>query len=122
MFEFEPEEYPSLTEPLIEIPYGASPDYNISTGMVAIFFQPAENIGLQSIYRGAGVEKRSNIVLYDVNKGEIVGVQSVTAQPSAADGYYDLAGRRVQADAKGFVMRVVTMADGTRKTYKVVHK
>lgn len=122
VFEFEPEEYPSLTEPLTEIPYGTTPDEYIGETYLCIFFQPAENIGLQSIYRGAGVEKRSNIVLYDVNKGEVVGVQSVAAQPSAADGYFDLAGRRVQADAKGFVMKVVTMADGTRKTYKVVRK
>ena len=129
VFEFEPDEYEDLEETIVEVPYGTSPDYYINSTWVAIFFQPAENIGLQTVYRGAGVTNRSSIVLYDVNTGDItatpfdnttVGIRPVATQQVATEAYYDAAGRQVKAGAKGFVMKSVTLADGTRKTYKLV--
>lgn len=128
VFVFEQDEYDNLDADYDELPYGFSDGYWIGSTYLALFFQPAENVGLQSIYRGAGVEKRSNIVVYDVNTGDIDVVTGVKpavktqTKAVAAEGYYDAQGRKVQAGAKGFVIKTVTFADGTKKNYKVVRR
>lgn len=129
LFEFTPDEYEDLAEPITEVPVGTSPDYYINLNWLCIFFQPAENIGLQTIYRGADVEMRSNIVYYDVNTQEVytepyvnpvTAVKGVSTQQQASVVYYDAAGRRVQANAKGLLLKTVTTADGSQKTVKVI--
>ena len=131
LFEFDPVEYEGLAEPITEIPYGVAPDSNIGTTWLCIFFRPMENIGLQTIYRGADVEQRSNIVYYDLKTQEVytepysnpvTAIKGVNTQQQDRVVYYDAAGRRVQANAKGFVLKTVTTADGTQKTVKVIRK
>ena len=127
VFTFEKDEYEDLESDLSELPYGFSDGYWIGTTYLGLFFQPAKNVGLQTIYRGADVENRSNLVLWDIESGETytAGVKAVPTQQVlsvAAEAYYDLAGRRVQANAKGFVVKTLTLADGSKKTYKVVRK
>ena len=131
LFEFDPVEYEGLAEPITEIPYGVAPDSNIGTTWLCIFFRPMENIGLQTIYRGADVEQRSNIVYYDLKTQEVytepysnpvTAIKGVSTQQQDNVVYYDASGRRVQANAKGFVLKTVTTADGTQKTVKVIRK
>lgn len=131
LFEFDPDEYEELPQAITEIPYGTQPDSYINPTWVAFYFQPAENVGLQTIYRGLGVELRSNIVYIDVNtrdtytvpyQNPVTAIKGVNTQQVGAVVYHDVAGRTVQAGAKGFVLKTVTLADGTQKTLKVVRK
>jgi hypothetical protein len=89
-------------------------------------------VGIQSIYRGAGVERRSNIVYFDLATSQIVTepwndetVGIAPAQTSTdvkAVSYYDATGRRVNADAKGLIIKSVTLSDGTLQNIKVINK
>ncbi|MBR1878443.1 MAG: hypothetical protein IJ814_05495 [Paludibacteraceae bacterium] len=63
--------YEKLEEDLTEIPYNFSDDWDIYNG--ALYLNQGEEVlrswsklGLQSIYRGAGEEHKSNIVWFDV--------------------------------------------------------
>ena len=67
----DPSQYEELSEPMSEIPYNFSDGWDVYN--YVLYFQQGEeevrswdNLGLQSIYRGAGEEHKSNIVWYDV--------------------------------------------------------
>ncbi len=124
-FIFETAEYEDLEEDLEEIPYGTSV-YGINANYLLLFFQPAENVGLQTIYRGCDVEMRSNIVWYNVNTGETtvepyenttVGMKGITEQRTGDSSIYDLQGRRADASARGLLL---VSKDG--RMVKVVRK
>lgn len=128
LFVFTDEEY-ELGEDLSEIPYlytddnyqiGYSEYYGIN--YVSFYFQPAKNVGVQSIFRGGNEEHKSNVVWYELE--EDAGVKGVKAgtQAVSSEAYYDAAGRKVSADARGFVIKTVTFADGSKKSFKVVRK
>lgn len=125
-FVFETAEYEDLEEDLEEIPYGTSVYGIRSDDYLLLFFQPAENVGLQTIYRGCDVEMRSNIVWYDVNTGETttepydnitVGIEGITEHRSDVSRVFDLQGRSVKAGARGLLLM---NRDG--KMVKVVRK
>lgn len=128
-FVFETSEYGDLEADAEEIPYGTVID-GIGTRYLLIYFQPAQNVGLQTIYRGGGVENRSNIVWYDVNTGEItvepydntVGVKGIVDTASTAAEAYDLQGRRATETQKGLLLKTVVTADGTQKVVKAIRK
>lgn len=126
VFVFEQDEYEDLDADYDELPYGFGDGYWIGKSFLCLFFQPAKNVGLQSIYRGAGVENRSNIVVYDIASGEVSTGISAVSTPAvkavSSESYYDAAGRKVAAGAQGFVIKTVTFADGSKKSYKVVRK
>lgn len=129
VFTFATDEYEEFEEDTEELPFGFS-SYNIGTSYLLLFFQPAENVGMQTIYRGGGVENRSNIVWYDVNTGEIsvepydntVGVQSVVAAAERTTDCYDLQGRRANGASKGLLLKRITATDGTQSVVKVIRK
>ena len=50
----------------------------------------------------------------------VTAVKGVSTQQQASVVYYDAAGRRVQANAKGLLLKTVTTADGSQKTVKVI--
>ncbi|MBQ9637823.1 MAG: hypothetical protein IJV36_08040 [Prevotella sp.] len=129
VFELDGDEYETFDDIYAEVPYGFTDNYWIGDTYACLFLQPANNIGLQSIYRGAGEERRSNIVFYDVNSGEIytvaTAIENAVAGESkvvSSEAYYDAVGRQVQPSAQGFVIKTVTFADGSKKSYKVVRK
>ena len=118
---------------MTEIPFGwYDANYDIYLSFFTIYFEPAKNVGIQSIYRGAGVERRSNIVYFDLATSQIVTepwndetVGIAPAQTSTdvkAVSYYDATGRRVNADAKGLIIKSVTLSDGTLQNIKVINK
>ena len=125
LFVFEQDEYEDLDGDYDELPYGYSDGYWIGETYLSLFFQPAKSVGLQSIYRGGGVENRSNIVVYDLETGDtglVTGISRTETKTVSDEGYYDATGRKVAADAKGFVIKTVTFADGSKKSYKVIRK
>lgn len=132
-FIFSPDDYEGLTEDMTEIPFGwYDANYDIYLSFFTIYFEPAKNVGIQSIYRGAGVERRSNIVYFDLATSQIVtepwNDETVGIAPAQtptdvkAVSYYDATGRCVSPDAKGLVIKTVTLSDGTHKTVKVINK
>lgn len=128
---FSPDDYSGLTEEMEEIPYGWSdPGFDIYTSFFTLYFEPAKNVGIQTIYRGAGEERRSNIVYYDIATSEIIkvdpdtaaGIQHLENATNPIVGYYDLTGRKVKETTRGLLIKTVTAADGIRKNVKVVRK
>ncbi len=132
-FEFETDEY-FIEQNMTEIPALFSNGYDIddyaNMKMVTFYFEVSKFFGVQFIYRGAGEEHRSNIVIYDVETeetstveyGEEQSVTSVSAKKVSAQDCFDITGRRVSANAKGLILKSQTFADGSTKTVKVVRK
>ena len=130
LFTFDSEEYETFEGQLTELPYGFADGTWINSTYLCIFFDPAKNIGLQSIYRGAGGENVSNIVYYDVESGEIYkvdksgnivdGLISRIDKSAKTAATYDLTGRRVSDNARGLLLKTVTLSDGSQKTIKVI--
>lgn len=132
-FIFTTDDYESLSDDMEEIPYGwYDSSYDIYTSFYTFFFQPAKNVGIQTIYRGAGEERHSNVVLYDlatsqtlaVSEDDITAVGTVTKENAETVATYwnDAAGRQVSAAGKGFIICTDVRADGTRKSYKLIRK
>ena len=131
-FIFSPDDYSGLTEDKEEIPYGwFDSNYDIYTSFFTIYFEPAKNVGIQTIYRGGDQENRSDIVYYDLATSQIytepfdnttVGIDGVSNAQPAAVAYHDAQGRRVAANAKGLVIKTITKADGTSRSIKLLQK
>ncbi|MBP5771269.1 MAG: hypothetical protein J6W75_07885 [Bacteroidaceae bacterium] len=106
-----PDEYKGLQEAIDEVPYIFSDDiveaysrsYIYERAYAIYLFQTGfDRIGVQTIYRGDGEERRSAIGYYDLTgnhvQAPLAGAQSVT--PSS----YDLTGRRVGPQHKGLTI------------------
>lgn len=130
LFEADAEEY-GMEESMSEFPYGfRDPEGYIGRDYFCVFFAPAKNMGLQAIYRGAGEENRSNIVMYDIESGQVnvigtgdnTGIETVNQNATNRHELYDLQGRRVNGNARGLVIERRMMADGTMKAVKAIRK
>lgn len=121
LYTFTADEY-GLEADMTEVPYNFyDPMYNIANSWVNLYStRPTRNVGLQSIYRGGGVENRSNIVWYDLTGSAIEQVG--TSRTVQSEVSYDLAGRRVMADHHGMVIKVVTYTDGSQQVKKIISK
>ena len=114
---------------MTEIPYNFTDDWDIDLkGSTVYLNQGAEElmswtkIGVQSIYRGAGEEHKSEIAWYDLEEYWITtGIANVNNASEKAV-YFDLQGRVANANAKGLLIKQVRQANGTVKTVKVVRK
>lgn len=123
--EFNPDEYMYLIDPMTEIPYAFSDDYDFNnfgkdkTIYLNFDYSSWDGIGVQAIYYGGDVRTESKITWY-----ELSGVEDVTAAKSVASAiYYDLTGRRVAKPAQGGVyVKSVKYTDGTAKNFKVLVK
>ena len=76
-------------------------------------------IGLQSIYKGGGEERRSNIVYVD-NHGVsgIAKPHSTDSKSISSISYFDLTGRKLVRPEKGINLKRITYSDGTSTTEK----
>ena len=114
---------PAWEDGMTEIPYTYTDEAGDFSSERAYFRGgELERIGVQSIYRGGGEVRRSNIFFYD--EGIVVGVntpQSATAQ-KAESTLFDLTGRTATAGAKGLYVERLRMADGTVTARKVVRR
>lgn len=122
IFTFTPDAYPSLTEPLTDIPYnfsmtgvvvtnGMSPDHSIVLQM-----EELPEIAIQSAYVVNGETRKSA-------KVGTAGIETVTdssAEPVATE-WYNLQGVRIESPAAGSIaIRRDRLADGSVKTSKVI--
>ena len=110
-----------LNEDMTDIPYGFSNGIFsfVSTNNLHSFRINDRSVtlwGVQSVYKGGGEERASDIIWVDMSG---TGITSVTADEAAKVEYYDLQGRRVDNPAKGIFIKKTTTADGT-KTVKVM--
>ena len=82
-----------------------------------------ETIGVELVYTIDGVTNTSQRLVYNVKteQTEYLGVGSVEAgREIVATAYYDLSGRAVAADAKGLLIKVDTLSDGTTTVSKTI--
>ena len=122
--------YYTLTEDLTEIPYGfiTLPDIGLHT----IYFEKLgaselkswTRLGLQSTYRGQGVEHKSDIFWFDMTEfwasqgiADIIDTDNMKVAES-----YDLQGRKIDGTSKGLVIRRIVKADGTTQTVKYMNR
>ena len=109
-----------------EIPYNFTDNFDIYNNHLYVYaedFTKWTKIGIQSVYYGGGETNESNIVWVDLTEyWEAVGIEEIAAAQSKSVKFYDLQGRQVNADAKGIVIRVDRMADGSTKTTKMLRK
>lgn len=127
-------EYPKLKagKDLTDIPYSYN-DYNYfykSDTKRYIYFEktsePKQTIGIELVYVKDGQELVSDRLVYDIATGHDTVVPAAIGQVNADKGepvavlYYDLAGRRLQAPAKGVGVRMARYADGSVTSSKVV--
>ena len=123
VYTFTPALYTGLKSDMSEIPYGFSDsnyDIFLSGGQHTIYFYDKNwtKLGVQSIYRGGGQERKSAVVWVD----STTGIESVTgaARTVKRVSYYDLQGRQVSSQATGLVIERIDYTDGSNTTSKVV--
>ena len=127
-FTFTTDDYEGLSQDMDEIPYGFyDSNYDIYTSFFTFFFQPAKNVGIQTIYRGAGEERRSNIVVYDIKTSQVytvtTGISTVAGeQQPTQDAVYDLTGRKAGNSTRGLLIKTVRHADGTVENVKTLRR
>ena len=117
----------NLDEDLTEMPFNVNimPDF---TNHRVFFEKLGENelmtwrrLGLQTIYRGMGVEHRSEITWVDLTDAWGTGIADIRVT-EGADTYFDLQGRKTDASSKGMVIRRIVKADGTVQTVKYMNR
>ena len=95
------------------IPYTYNDDMNFLVGgqLVVIYFleEGLQRIGVQSVYQGGGETNYSEIGWYDLNT---TGVTTITADDNRNIEYYDLMGRRV--DANKLTQGIYVTSDGRK--------
>lgn len=122
-FEFSTDEYTALTENMTEVPYNFSDSWDFyATGdqhTIYFYFDGAEKFGLQSIYRGAGEEHKSDVVWLDIAAyTSVKGIVNNNTKVAKTE-MFDITGRKVNSTYKGMVIKKTTFADGSVKTAKV---
>lgn len=120
LFTFTPDVY-AIDEPMTEIPYNFSgTDYEFGSSWFYFYTNPTKNFGIQSVYRGGGVENRSNIVWYSLVPNAISEIDGTA--DIVSETFYDAAGRVVKPDTRGFIIKTQILSDGSRKTVKYINK
>lgn len=125
-FEFSTDEYTALTENMTEVPYNFSDSWDFyATGdqhTIYFYFDGAEKFGLQSIYRGAGEEHKSDVVWLDIAAyTSVKGIVNNNTKVAKTE-MFDITGRKVNSTYKGMVIKKTTFADGSVKTAKLLNK
>lgn len=122
--------YENLTQDMTEIPYTFSDEWDIYPTRVYLNQGEEElrswtKIGIQVIYRGGGEEHRSEIVWFDLSEywaaNPVTALNSVSADVIETI-YYDVLGRRIDANTTGIQIQKVRYSDGTTRTIKVLNR
>lgn len=112
---------------LTEIPYDFTDNNYVQRKRVALLqsseeLQSWKKIGIQSIYRGAGDEKRSEIGWYPLDEyWKTLGVNNVSNEVVGVE-YYDLRGRKVDSFSKGIFVKQIRTSDGLIRYIKVLRR
>lgn len=129
LYEFDPEDYPGLKEPIALLPYKftADPVYGslwfdsdyMFGEQIKFFMDGVNTVGVQAIYKHGDTEIRSKIVTVPDTGDDQDGIVNVKTE-SAAISYFDLQGRRISAPAPGqIIIKRAVMTDGSAKASKI---
>lgn len=91
------------------------------THQIQIPVTPKNKLGVQSFYEFEDELLASELIEYRIINGQLEGsVDQIMADDEAVmSEYFDIYGRRVAADAAGFVIRRDTMSDGSQRSVKL---
>lgn len=91
------------------------------THQIQIPVTPKNKLGVQSFYEFEDELLESELIEYRIINGQLEGsVDQIMADDEAVmSEYFDIYGRRVAADAAGFVIRRDTMSDGSQRSVKL---
>lgn len=87
------------------------------------YFDGFDRIGVQSIYKGGGEERRSNIVY--VNYDDVTGIKkthSTDTKSISSVNYYDVTGRKLERPGNGITIKKIQYSDGTVTTKKLLKR
>lgn len=119
--------YQNLEEDITAIPYTYDDSYDIYAGGARVYLnqdieeiQSWTKIGVKSTYTAAGETHESATAWFDlVAYWTEVGIADVNTGKQSVT-YYDMQGRKANAQTKGLLIRQARQADGTVKTVKVL--
>ena len=124
-------DYPNIQQEMTMVPYGYTENWSLlfEDGRygIELFNVDYPTIGVRTVFTGGGEENRSATTWLDCE--DFVPVEqdptaiaqhpsTLTQQPT----YTDAQGRSVAPNAKGLVIKTVTLADGTRKSMKFMQR
>lgn len=122
LFTFTPEEFVNLSEPMTDVPYFFTDEYDFQISdiyRVVYFTNPEyEKIGVQAKYTVDGVTNVTPVAYFG---DPVDGVESVEdGVEKVTEVYTDLTGRRVSHPDKGIYIKTVTYTDGRVESSKVL--
>ncbi len=129
-FTFDTETYPTIEEPLTEVPYLYTDGYDIQyygDNHVFYFYVAGfDKIGIQEIYNDGTTKLYSEITWKNVeeDEGDDTSVKGIATNGTDVKSvkYCDLSGRSVSKISHGLYIKTTTLADGTVITKKVMVK
>ena len=118
LYTFTPDVYETLETEMTEIPVSYGDGVYIDAGGYFVFFiKDYERIGIQSVYKGGGETRCSNIVYSD---GSVTptGVTTIASDNKevASVAYTDLMGRSISKPAGGLYIQTEVFTDGSRRS------
>jgi hypothetical protein len=122
VYEFTTDNYEFIEENMTVVPYNFTDYYDIDVAgkQVYIYGDDIDDwnaIGVKSIYTVGEESQESEIFWYQLNQTAITGVDATTVTQVT---YYDLQGRKVDANTHGIFIKQSRLSDGTTTTTKVV--
>ena len=123
---FTPDLYIKIEEDMTYVPYTFNDDYDFNefqgVKIVYLNFPTSEYkaFGVQAFYLGGNEVNASNLVWKE--NPETTGISAATAGSVAKVSYTDLSGRTVAQPTHGLYIMTMKMADGTKKSVKMLIK
>ena len=122
VYEFTTSSYEFLEENMTVVPYNFTDYYDIDVAGKQVYLYGDDMdqwtaIGVKSIYTVGEESQESEIFWYQLNPTAITGVDATTVTQVT---YYDLQGRKVDANTRGIFIKQSRLSDGTTTTTKVV--
>lgn len=122
VYEFTTDNYEFLEENMTVVPYNFTDYYDIDVAgkQVYIYGDDIDQwkaIGVKSIYTVGEESQESEIFWYQLNP---TAIENVETQSVVESTYYDLQGRKVDANTRGILIKQSRMSDGTTRVAKVV--
>lgn len=121
--------YRYLDGTMTDIPYDFTDNYDFNSGgnekTVFFYFDTAnvDSIGVQTVYRAGGEERRSSIAWKQTEKATAINGVTTDNADNVRTEYFDLSGRRVSVpQAGGVYIKEMTYPDGNRKNVKFIKK
>lgn len=125
LYTFTPDKYTKLSEPMTDVPATFTDNFDFITKgnvrTVYYYHNDFQKVGVQMVYKYGGETHRSSIMYLDTQV--IDNIQDLEAEKKVKSvAYYDLSGRKTSALARGLIVKVTKMEDGTVKTQKLINQ